>query len=249
MTTQPNNPFVSKDPVIEPPPKIKITKPFSFPAILIFGPSGTGKSSSIRTLDPNQTKILNLETKTLPFRNASAFLEWTPVEENAKALVDFFNELKNAIESPAIKYIVIDSFYKYIEISNIIAKQIKTGWDIWNYVNDNIDRLMATIKRTKDKFVIVTALDEIVHIEQASGNKISRIRTATMGKKWEGKIEKEFTIVLQSMIKTTGDKRDYKLQTAGDEYSPAKAPFEMFNPIINNDLKMICDRVEEYYKN
>jgi len=38
--------------------------------IAIVGPSGTGKSTSIRTLDPKETFIINVARKELPFKGA-----------------------------------------------------------------------------------------------------------------------------------------------------------------------------------
>jgi ABC-type phosphate transport system ATPase subunit len=38
--------------------------------IAIVGPSGTGKSTSIRSLNPKETFIINVARKELPFRGA-----------------------------------------------------------------------------------------------------------------------------------------------------------------------------------
>lgn len=40
-------------------------------AILIMGKSGSGKSSSIRTLEPKKTVIINVLKKRLPFKGSS----------------------------------------------------------------------------------------------------------------------------------------------------------------------------------
>ena len=43
------------------------------PSTIILGSSGTGKSSSIRGLPPEETIILNTEQKALPFRGSAKF--------------------------------------------------------------------------------------------------------------------------------------------------------------------------------
>ena len=40
--------------------------------VLIMGPSGTGKSTSIKTLDPKETVIFNVLKKRLPFKGSNA---------------------------------------------------------------------------------------------------------------------------------------------------------------------------------
>ena len=49
------------------------------PNIFIVGPSGTGKSSSLRNLNPATSIILNTEQKALPFREASTFKLNVPI--------------------------------------------------------------------------------------------------------------------------------------------------------------------------
>ena len=44
------------------------------PNIIIVGRSGTGKSTSLRNLDPATTAVLNTERKQLPFKGANEFL-------------------------------------------------------------------------------------------------------------------------------------------------------------------------------
>ena len=49
------------------------------PNIFICGPSGTGKSTSIRNLSPERTVILNTEQKALPFRKGVDFKLNVPI--------------------------------------------------------------------------------------------------------------------------------------------------------------------------
>ena len=41
--------------------------------VIILGKSGTGKSTSIKTLDPKETVILNVLGKKLPFKGSNTF--------------------------------------------------------------------------------------------------------------------------------------------------------------------------------
>ena len=44
------------------------------PNIIVVGKSGSGKSTSLRNLNPKSTAILNVERKQLPFKEAKNFL-------------------------------------------------------------------------------------------------------------------------------------------------------------------------------
>ena len=74
------------------------------PNIIIVGPSGSGKSSSMRNLDPKSTAVINTERKQLPFKNANDFMN-VPV----KSVSEFHSALDKAMESDKIKTIVIES--------------------------------------------------------------------------------------------------------------------------------------------
>jgi ABC-type phosphate transport system ATPase subunit len=78
--------------------------------IAIVGPSGTGKSTSIRTLNPAETFIINVARKELPFRGAEKLYT---VEKKNYAEVDDINQitaylLEISQKAPHIKNIIMD---------------------------------------------------------------------------------------------------------------------------------------------
>ena len=85
--------------------------------ILIIGESGTGKSSSLRNLNHEETFILNVLDKPLPFKG----FKHKYIKENAEERkINYFttkdpNKIINLIKSinerrPEIKTLVIDDF-------------------------------------------------------------------------------------------------------------------------------------------
>jgi ABC-type phosphate/phosphonate transport system ATPase subunit len=78
--------------------------------IAIVGPSGTGKSTSIRSLSPKETFIINVARKELPFRGAEKlyntesknYMEVDDIPQ-ITALLGTINE-----KAPHIKNIVLD---------------------------------------------------------------------------------------------------------------------------------------------
>ena len=49
-------------------------------SVLIIAESGSGKSTSIRNLDPNDTVIINIANKPLPFKGWKSM--YTPLDKN-----------------------------------------------------------------------------------------------------------------------------------------------------------------------
>ena len=88
-------------------------------AIIILGKSGTGKSSSIKGLDPKETVVLNVLGKKLPFKGSSALYN-----KEAKNLfrIDDYTQAINMLQG-------IDKGASYVH--NIIIDEI-------NYLQNNI---------------------------------------------------------------------------------------------------------------
>ena len=78
--------------------------------IAIVGPSGTGKSTSIRTLDPKETFIINVARKELPFKGAEKLYN---LESKNYMEVDDINQITTLLQQISekaahIKNIVMD---------------------------------------------------------------------------------------------------------------------------------------------
>ena len=85
------------------------------PNIIITGPSGSGKSSSMRNLQPKRTAVLNTERKQLPFKNAKDFMN-VPIKSVSEfhSALDKAMSRQNRYNSHRIIYI---SYRNYIQRS------------------------------------------------------------------------------------------------------------------------------------
>ncbi len=211
--------------------------------ILVIGPSGQGKSSSIRNLPVDKTLIINCERKFLPFQDALKFKQKEP--DNAVVCESDFNA---ALANKDVEIIVEDSLTKYIELVLQQSKTINKGYDIYNFLNDKITQHLEKHKKNNDKFVVMTAIDERVEFMKDSGSAFHSRRCWCAGKQWEGKIEKEFTIVLFTDIKAEkGKDSEYRFITNNDGTHSAKSPKGMFDLYIPNDLNLVINRIKEFY--
>ena len=214
------------------------------PLIAIVGHSGSGKSTSLRNLDPETTYILDLERKGFPFRNANRF-NIVPVE-NANA---FPRMLAQVLKEDKCEIVVVESFTKYVEQVNTLATNSFKGYDIWSFYNRTIRNMLDSIKNDKAT-IIFTAVDDIVKIPQITGGESSHRRVKVQGKVHEGAVEKEFLMVLFTEVRKNEktEEMEYFFQTNTDGVTSAKTPMGMFDKqLIPNDIVDVLKKVEEYY--
>lgn len=205
---------------------------------LIMGESGTGKSTSIRTLDAAETFIINVLDKPLPFRG---------FKQKYKSNVNYFatddyNKILKAIdkinrEMPHIKNIIIDDF-QYIMSNEFMRRASERGFDKFTEISQHAWSIARACCGTRDDLYCFL----LSHTEcDASG----KIKAKTIGKMLDDKITFEgmFTTILHSMI-VDGK---YKFLTQNDGCHIARSPMDMFNDLlIDNDLNAIKNVMIEY---
>lgn len=214
-------------------------------AILILGQSGSGKSTSLRNLNPETTFIINVLNKPLPFKGFTKNYKTLSKEnphgnyystdkwEKVTSIIDYVNE-----KMPHIKTLVVDD-WQYILSYEFLNRSHERGFDKftelalhgWSILNKCL-----TVRSDLTTFVL--AHSDIDGLGQ------SRIKT--IGKLLDEKIVLEglYTVVLHARI-VNGE---YLLQTKSSEQYLAKTPLGMFNEdFIPNDLVHVKNVVENYY--
>ena len=209
--------------------------------IMIEGPSGRGKSYSLRNLPKEYTLIMNHERKKLPFQGSNGFIEKRPLN-----VTDTFKELDAAIASPQIRIVVIESLSAFLDMLLNEARILKTGWDVFTYYNEKIYHLFERVRKLNDagKYTIVISHDDVI-TNELTGE--SQVTAKVKGQEWRGAIEKEFDIVLHAEMHMTSDKKpEFKFRTMTDGIVPAKAPHGMFDQFIDNDMFQVLQKIKEY---
>lgn len=98
--------------------------------VIILGESGSGKSTSLKTLDPKETCIFNVLGKRLPFKGSNALYN----EENKNLFkISDWSTVKSYLDSidtkaPHIKNIVIDDAI-YIMRTEFFNRSKERGFD------------------------------------------------------------------------------------------------------------------------
>lgn len=206
------------------------------PATLIgiTGPSGVGKSTSLRNLPQDITRIFDVERKGMPFKVTNPALV-VPVPD----WPSFLGLLLKAEADPLVKIIVIDSITALFEANQVQCEKDYKGFEIWKVYNDNIAMTLSRLK-AKGKTVIITSLEEIVQIQGLDGNPTTRRRMFVQGKEWANKgIESECLAVWTAFAKRSADKStiEYCFATQTDGVTLSKTPrFWELPAVMPNDV-------------
>ena len=154
--------------------------------------------------------------------------------------------VKNALSKMGehgIKTAVIDDF-GYQQTAKFMAEHTKkvgaSQFDLYNSIADDAYGLIMFIKNKLPDDVIVYL---IMHEETSD---YGETKLKTIGKLLDQKVcvEGMVTICLRAMKEGT-NKYFFRTQSDGGDIS--KSPEEMFNLQIENDLKMVTDRIREFW--
>lgn len=205
-------------------------------ATLILGQSGTGKSTSLRNLNPEDVLLIQAIKKPLPFRSA----DWKQltkdggsifVSDNAEQIIAVMNKCKRPI-------IIVDDL-QYIMANEFMRRSAETGfskftdigkktWDIFNTASQLAD----------DKRVYLLS-----HTEESESGKV---KIKTIGKMLDEKITLEGMVTV--CMQTTVVNEQYKFVTKNNGNTTVKTPMGMFETEhVDNDLKAIDEAICEYY--
>ncbi len=217
----------------------------SKPNILIIGQSGAGKSNSLEGLIkkyPQRVALIDFERKGFPFLfDISKLGMFIEVDDYTLSLQEM-----TKVKASKCDIVVYDSFTKFCEMAREYCKTKYSGWDIWNGYNSAI-RKFLDFNKSMERLVIVTAIDEVVYVEQAEGSRLSRLRCFVQGKEFEGKLEKEFLVVVFVTARKGKDgKIGHFFAPHTDGLTSAKCPQWLALPDqMPNDVSVIVDKLLE----
>jgi len=220
-----------------------------YPMIAVVGQSGSGKSTSLRNLPIGRTKILNVECKILPFREALKFGKDDVWLETSTA---FEQEIQKLNDDKDHDIIIIESGTAYSDKLLTFSKATMKGWDIWNLYAEKMIQQIDRSKKIENKWVVWLFIDDLVELMAPNGSKSYTRRIAVNGQALEKKsIDKEFTLVLFTQVNQNADKSKpatFHFITNNDGTCTAKTPMGMFpTTLMDNDINAVIKRAEEYY--
>ena len=215
----------------------------------IVGATGTGKSTSIKHLDPKETYIINVAKKELPFKGSEKL--YNTENKNYKEVDDAveITRLLRVIsdKAPHIKNIIIEDS-NYIMGFNIVSKATEVGYTKFSLMAKDMVDLFREARRLRDDIKVFY----LTHPETIEdGGDIIGYKIKTAGKLIDNQVLLEglLTVCLYTHVEESKDGVvTYSYLTNRFKKYPAKSPDGMFDQIkIPNDLSYIAKKLDEYY--
>lgn len=212
--------------------------------ILILGASGSGKSTSMRNLDPKETLIVSIDGKRPPF----SMKDWTAISsDNPKGSffkpprMNVYAMCKKAIETAienGKKIIIVDDS-QFLLANSFFDRAEEKGYDKFSQMGRSFWQFIEFCRDQPDDVTVYF----LHHLEY---NDQGMIKPKTIGKMLDqqGCVEGRFSICL--LAEKVED--EYQIRSSVSSQSVIKAPMGMFEKSeMDNDLKVIDSKVREYY--
>lgn len=196
--------------------------------VLVLGESGSGKTYSIKNLDPEKVGIFSVEKGRLPFRKQFK------VCKNAT-----YRQIGTVLREPKLKAYVIDDS-QYLLVNELFDRAKDSGYGKFTDMAVNFRNLIHYVNYNLPDDVIVYFLH---HTELDSNT--GKIKAKSVGKMLDQQLTIEgcFDIVLLATV----EGGEHYFITQSDGYTTAKSPEDMFEQKIPNDLNLVDQKIREYW--
>ena len=208
-------------------------------ATLILGNSGSGKSTSLRNLDPTKTLLIQCIKKPLPFRATGWKTRITIKSEGNVIQTSDPALIEKCLRMSKAEIVVIDD-YQAVMVNELLSRSSEKGYDkfsdiaksAWNVFNAAGD--LAEHRR-------------VYILAHTQTDDFGQVRMKTVGKMVDNTLVPEgyFTIVLRTEV-INGN---YKFSTQTNGQDCCKSPMGMFaDSHVDNDLAAVDEAISEFYQ-
>lgn len=209
--------------------------------ICVAGESGSGKTTSLRNLDPKTTYIIDADRKGLSWKGWKSQYNKESKNYIQTSDIDKISAILKGISDKAtnIKVVAIDTI-NIMMIDDEMARMKEKGFDKWQDLAQSVWLLVSEAHFFRDDLTIVFMAHTQTERDD-SGYYFTRIKTS--GKKLDKIVlESKFTTVL--LAKCVDGRYVFETQSRN---STAKSPMGLFDEFeIPNDMAEVIKRLEEY---
>ena len=195
--------------------------------MLVLGYSGSGKTRSIKHMDPEKTGVFLVEKTRRPVR-----------EQFKTVKIAGYPQIMTALKNQTMKSYVIDDS-QYLLVNEFFDRAGEVGYQKFTDMALNFRNLIHFVISKAPEDVIVYFL----HHTDTDSN--GRIKAKTIGRMLDEKLTVEgcFDIVLRTSVDPDG----HWFLTQSNGQDTVKSPEEMFPQKIPNDLALVDSTIREYY--
>ena len=195
--------------------------------VMIYGQSGTGKSTSLRNFTNDEVAVINVSGKPLPFRSKLTTYD-----------TDNYAKISSALGKIERKSIVIDDA-TYLMVNEFMRTAKVAGYQKYTDMAVNFNSLVSQASQLgNDKIVYFLGHSDL----KEDGTEHFK----TIGKMLDNyvTVEGKFTIVLKTVVQDG----KYYFSTHNSGQDTVKSPLGMFEDnYVDNDLKAVDEIIREYY--
>lgn len=221
-------------------------------SVLVIADSGSGKSTSIRNLDPKETFIVNIANKPLPFKGWKK--NYTNIsKDNPKGNMTSASSAAGIIKAiqhvndkmPHVTNLIIDD-WQYMSSFEYFDRASEKGYDKFTQIAASLAQVAKMPKDLRDDLYVFF----LTHSEESTDvNGHRKVKAKTIGKMIDNTLTLEglFSIVLFGRVKKTEDSLEYGFDTVNNGENTCKSPMDMFKEsFIPNDLQFVKDCIKDY---
>jgi hypothetical protein len=207
-------------------------------ACMVLGQSGTGKTTSLRNLNPAKTLLIQCIKKPLPFKSAG-WKKRVSMKDDGNVIQTSDPVLIEKIMRQSPHEIVVIDDYQAVMVNSLMNRSseksfdkftdiAKSAWNIFNAAGDLADHRRVYI-------MAHTQTDDF-----------GQTRMKTVGKMVDQTLVPEgyFTIVLRTEVVNN----NYKFVTQTNGQDCCKSPVALFKDLhIDNDLAQVDKDIQDFY--
>ena len=193
------------------------------------GESGSGKTYSLKHMDPDKVGVFSVRKGTLPFPEGKSF----KIAKKAS-----YEVIYKVLKNPTMKTYVVDDS-QYLMVNEYFRKANDSGYQKYTSIGKNFSDLLEYIAYQVPDDVVVYFL----HHTQITSD--GRIKAKTVGQMLDNYLTLEGCVDVVLLAQTDGQTHYFMTQSDGS--NTAKSPEVMFELKIPNDLNFVNNRIREYY--